>query len=267
MSTSEKQVLSITTLAETASDKHDSIRIVLVDDHQVVRQGVRAMLSIEKDMEIVGDYGSAEEAMPQIEELSPDIVLLDFRMPGLNGIEACRLLKAKGLTCDVVILTLYKEHFAEAMRAGAKGYLPKDMKREELISTVRQVYHLKNSPEQDNASDSLDTIDLVILSPVDTDQIVRFMGFAPVALQGSIEQVIKLLDGSTAITMRFASSIKHKDVLDKLRKISDVKVVEKKLAAKPKFLWPFGGKLRSDISEKDQIMITLGNNTDSEQEN
>jgi len=267
MSISEKQVLSITTLAEAEEVKLDLIRIVLVDDHQVVRQGVRAMLSIEQDMEIVGDYGSAEEAIPEIEKLSPDIVLLDFRMPGLNGIEACRLLKAKGLACDVIILTLYEEHFAEAMRAGAKGYLPKDMKREELISTVRQVYRLKNSPEQDDISGSLDTIDLVILSPADTDQIAKFMGFAPAALQGGIEQVVKLLDESTAITMKFAKSIKHKDILEKLKNMSGVKLVGKKLAAKPGFLWPFGGILRSDRSDKNQIMITLNKDTASEEKN
>ena len=267
MSTSEKQVLSITTLAETASDKHDSIRIVLVDDHQVVRQGVRAMLSIEKDMEIVGDYGSVEEAIPQIEKLLPDIVLMDFRMPGMNGIEACSQIRAKGLACDVIMLTLYEEHFAEAMRAGAKGYLPKDMKREELISTIRQVYCLKGSQESENASCSFDTVDFVILSPYNTDQIVRFINFAPTVLQGSIEQVIKLRDESTAITMKFASGIKHKDVLNKLKKISNVRVVEKKLVAKPGFLWPFGGMLRSDKSDKNQIMITLAKDAVAEGKN
>ena len=87
MSESDTQALPFTAMTEAANDKYDSIRIVLVDDHQVVRQGVRAMLSIEKDMKVVGDYGSAEEAIPQIEQLLPDIVLLDFRMPGLNGIE------------------------------------------------------------------------------------------------------------------------------------------------------------------------------------
>jgi len=267
MSTSEKQVLSITTLAEIENYRHHSIRVVLVDDHQVVRQGVRAMLSIERDMEIVGDYGSAEEAIPQIEKLLPDIVLMDFRMPGLNGIEACRQIRAKGLACDVIILTLYEEHFAEAMRAGAKGYLPKDMKREELVSTIRQVYRLKGSQEPEDASCSFDTVDFVVLSPADTNQIVRFMSFAPTALQGSIEQVVKLRDESTAITMKFASGIKHKDILNKLKNISDVRVVEKKLAAKSGFLWPFGGVLRSDRSDKNQIMITLGNNTASTHEN
>ena len=260
MSESRNQTLEVEESATVERGNSVPIRIVLVDDHQVVRHGITAMLSIEKDMEIVGSYGSAEEALPQIELLLPDIVLLDFRMPGLNGIEACRLIKAKGLTCDVIILTLYEEHFAEAMRAGAKGYLPKDMKMEELIGTIRQVYSIREVAETEETSATLDTIDLVILSPVVTEQIVQFMGFAPNALQGSIEQVVKLLDGSTAITMHFASGIKHKDILERLKKMSDVKIVEKKLAVKPKFLWPFGGKLRSDRSEKNQIMITLGNN-------
>jgi DNA-binding NarL/FixJ family response regulator len=263
MTKSATKVLPLTTLTKAANGKHDSIRILLVDDHQVVRQGVRAMLSIENDMKVVGDYGSAEEAMPHIERLLPDIVLLDFRLPGLNGIETCRLMKAKGLACDVVILTLYEEHFAEAIRAGAKGYLPKDMKREELVSTIRHIYSRRQSPERKRSSASMDTIDLVILSPADTDQILRFVTFAPSALQGSIDQVVKLRDDSTAITMRFAKSIKHKDILDRLNKISSVKVVKKKLAARPKFLWPLGGTLGSDRSENDQIMITLENDTAS----
>jgi DNA-binding NarL/FixJ family response regulator len=267
MSESDTQALPFTTLTEAANDRYGSIRIVLVDDHQVVRQGVRAMLSIEEDITVVGDYGSAEEAIPQIEKLLPDIVLLDFRMPGLNGIEACRLLKAKGLACDVIILTLYEEHFSEAMRAGAKGYLPKDMKREELIGTIRHTYSRRQSPDLKDSSASLDTIELVILSPADTDQIVRFVSFAPSALHGSIDQIVKLLDNSTAITMRFAKSIKHKDVVGKLNKIPGVNVVKKKLATKPTFLWPLGGTLRSDKSEKDQIMITLGNNAASKQKN
>jgi len=260
-------MLSILPLTEKKNAKHDLIRIVLVDDHQVVRQGVRAMLAIEKDMEVVGDYGSAEEAIPQIENLYPDVVLLDFRMPGMNGIEACQQIRAKGLACDVIILTLYEEHFAEAMRAGAKGYLPKDMKREELISTIRQVYRHKQIQEPEEASSIFDVIDLVILSPVDTAQIVKFMNFAPSILQGNIEQVVKLLDESTAITMKFVNRIKHKDIVNRLEKMSDVKVVEKKLAAKPSFLWPFSGRLRSDRSEKNQIIITLGENIASEQKN
>jgi DNA-binding NarL/FixJ family response regulator len=257
MSDNENQAISIATLPETRIRRSDCIRIVLVDDHQVVRQGVRAMLEIEQDMEIVADFGSAEEAIPQIEKLSPDIVLLDFRMPGMNGIEACRLLQAKGLRCDVIILTLYEEHFAEALRAGAKGYLPKDMKREELVETIRQVYRLKKSPEPANYTASFNIIDFIILSPAKTDRIMRFIEFAPSVLQGSVEQIVKLLDDSTAVTMKFEKAIKPKTILEKLQKISDVKVVKGKLEAKSKFLWPFEGTLKTDRSEKNQILITL----------
>ena len=91
------------------------------------------------------------------------------------------------------------------------------------------------------------------------------ISFVPSVLEGSIEQMVKLLDDSIAVTMKFPKKIKHRDLLNKLKKISSVKVVEKKLAAKSKFLWPFGGSLRSDKSEKDQIMISLSNDAVLEQ--
>jgi len=258
MSKIDNPVPTIPTSPKIKNLERDYIRCVLVDDHQVVRQGVRAMLAIEEDMLIVGDYASAEEAIPQIETLRPDIVLLDFRMPGMNGIEACRLLRAKGITSDVIILTLYEEHFAEAMRAGAKGYLPKDMKREELTETIRQIYRLRKSSDHEDFSTSFGSIDLVVLAPSDTSQIMRFIEFAPSALQGSIEQVVKLLDDSIAITMNFENNIEYGAIVDKLKRMSGVKLIEKQFAAKPGFLWPFKGALRSNRSDKNQIMINLG---------
>ena len=92
-------------------------------------------------------------------------------MPGMNGIEACRTLQAKGLNCDVIMLTLYEDHFAEAMRAGARGYLPKEINREELVATIRQVYSQRSLPQQEDPSPSFDTVDLVILAPAETSQI------------------------------------------------------------------------------------------------
>jgi len=257
MSNSSNQVLTVPLSQMMNVHDHGLISLVIVDDHNVVRQGIRAMLAIEDDIEVLGDYSSAEEAIPRIEELCPDIVLLDCRMPGMNGIEACRTLQAKGLNCDVIMLTLYEDHFAEAMRAGARGYLPKEINREELVATIRQVYSQRRAPQQEDPSPSFDTVDLVILAPAETSQIVRFIKFAPTILMCSIEQVVKLMDESTAVTIKFPKSLKEKDIAEKLQKLSNVKLVEKKLAAKPGFLWPFGGLLRSNKDEKKQIMIIL----------
>ncbi|MFC1994103.1 response regulator [Chloroflexota bacterium] len=117
----------------------ETIRILLVDDHQVVRDGVRHMLELEDDIKVVGEANGVEEALRQVEALSPDIVLMDIKMPGIDGIEATRKLKEKAPASNVIILTLYDEYLPQAIEAGAVGYLLKDIKREELIRAIRDV--------------------------------------------------------------------------------------------------------------------------------
>ena len=119
----------------------DTIRILIVDDHQVVREGLRHMLKIEADVEVVGEAGDDKEALAQAERLSPEIILMDIKMPGVGGIELTRQLKEKLPSCNIIMLTLYDEYLAEAIEAGAAGYLLKDVKREELIKAIRAAYH------------------------------------------------------------------------------------------------------------------------------
>ena len=118
----------------------DTIRILVVDDHQVVREGLRRMLEQEEDMKIVGQSANSEEALSQVITLSPDIVLMDIKMPGVDGIELTRQLKEKQPFCNVIMLTLYDEYLTEAIEAGATGYLLKDVKREELVRAIRAVH-------------------------------------------------------------------------------------------------------------------------------
>ena len=115
------------------------IRVLMVDDHQVVREGLRRMLDLERDIEVVGEAGSFEEALAQIELSSPDIVLMDIKMPGKDGIETTRLVKEKQPDCKVIMLTLYEDYLVQAIEAGAEGYLLKDVKREELAQAIRAV--------------------------------------------------------------------------------------------------------------------------------
>ena len=119
----------------------DTIRILVVDDHQVVREGLRHMLELEADMEVVGEAGDAKEALTQVESLSPEIILMDIKMPGIDGIELTRQLKEKLPSCNIIMLTLYDEYLAQAIEAGAVGYLLKDVKREELTKAIRAAYH------------------------------------------------------------------------------------------------------------------------------
>ena len=116
------------------------IRILVVDDHQVVREGLRHMLELEDDMKVVGQGANSEEVLSQVETLSPNIVLMDIKMPGMDGIELTRRVKQKQPSCNVIMLTLYDEYLTQAMEAGAKGYLLKDIKREELVRAIRAVH-------------------------------------------------------------------------------------------------------------------------------
>ena len=123
----------------------DTIRILVVDDHQVVREGLRRMLELEADMEVVGEANDAKEALTQLELFSPEVILMDIKMPGVGGIELTRQLKEKQPSCNIIMLTLYDEYLAEAIEAGAVGYLLKDVKREELVRAIRAV-HQGRSP-------------------------------------------------------------------------------------------------------------------------
>ncbi len=121
------------------------IRILLVDDHQVVREGLRRMLELEADLSVVGEAADAREVFTQVDLLSPDVILMDIKMPEVDGIELTRQLKEKHPSCNIVMLTLYNEYLTQAIEAGAVGYLLKDVRREELIRAIRTV-HQGRSP-------------------------------------------------------------------------------------------------------------------------
>ncbi len=116
-----------------------AIRVLLVDDHEFAREGLRRMLEPHPEIEVVGEASGAREALSLVDSLAPDVVLMDIKMPDMNGLEATRLLKEKA-KCEVVILSLYDEYLAQAMEAGAGGYLTKDVKRTELASAVLRVH-------------------------------------------------------------------------------------------------------------------------------
>jgi len=117
-----------------------SIRVLLVDDHPVIRQGLRRMLEVDDDIEVVAEVASGEEALDQIAMASPSIVLLDIRMPGMGGIETIRRIKERYPGTNIIVLTLYGDQYlSQAIEAGAVGYLVKDVGNEELIRSIRAV--------------------------------------------------------------------------------------------------------------------------------
>jgi NarL family two-component system response regulator LiaR len=118
------------------------IRIVLAEDHVLVREGIRDLLQQERDIEVVGEAEDGEEAVQLVNKLKPDLVLLDIAMPKLNGIEATKRIKTEQPRVSVLVLTAYdnEEFILAILEAGASGYLLKNIRSEELLKSIRSVH-------------------------------------------------------------------------------------------------------------------------------
>ena len=145
------------------------IRILLADDHAVVRQGFKMLLGAQPDMEIVGEASNGREAAEKAEESRPDVVVMDVAMPELNGIEATRRLTASVPHTRVIALSMHKDwvYVREILRAGARGYLLKDSGAEDLVSAIRAVARGESylSPAVSNAV--LDDYRRHVTNPID----------------------------------------------------------------------------------------------------
>lgn len=119
----------------------DKITILLVDDQRLMRDGLRTLLELEDDLAVVGEAGNGEEALTRYAELQPTIVLMDVRMPGMDGVEATRRLHTQWPNAKVIILTTFDEdeYIFEGLRAGALGYLLKAVSGDELADAIRRV--------------------------------------------------------------------------------------------------------------------------------
>lgn len=117
------------------------LRVLLVDDHEVVRSGVRTLLETEGDVEIVGEAGTARAAVAKARETSPDVVVLDVRLPDESGVLACRDIRAENPNVNVLMLTSFSDDQAlfDAIMAGAAGFLLKQVRSQDLIAAVRRV--------------------------------------------------------------------------------------------------------------------------------
>jgi len=117
----------------------ESVRLLIADDHPVVRAGLRDMLSDEPGLEVVGEAGDGAEALSSVEKLDPDVVLMDLRMPGVDGVETITSITAGHPSTRILVLTTYDSDadILRAIEAGATGYLLKDTPREELYEAIR----------------------------------------------------------------------------------------------------------------------------------
>ncbi len=136
------------------------IRIVVVDDHPVVRDGLIAMLNTQSDFEVVGEASDGKEALQKIAQRDPDVLLLDLEMPGMDGIETLRRLRDPRASVRAIVFTVFDtdERIVQAMQAGAKGYLLKGAPRSDVFRAVRVVYEGGSLLEPFIASKLLDSV-------------------------------------------------------------------------------------------------------------
>jgi NarL family two-component system response regulator LiaR len=161
-----------------------AIRVLVADDHAIVRKGIRALLATEPDMEVVGEAADGQEAIVEAQKLCPDVVVMDLSMPAMNGVEAIRHITDRQPEVRVLVLTSFTGNgqIFPAIEAGALGYLLKDSALEELVQGIRRVYHrepslhptiarrllhrLTNSSEGSSVSESLTEREMEVLQLV-----------------------------------------------------------------------------------------------------
>lgn len=118
------------------------IRLLLVDDQMIIRQGLRSLLETKPDLEVVGEAGNGQDAIAQVEALHPDVVLMDVRMPVMDGVAATRLIAQQYSETKVLVLTTFDDddYVTQAMRQGARGYLLKDTHSDDLAAAIRAIH-------------------------------------------------------------------------------------------------------------------------------
>lgn len=122
------------------------IKVVIADDHSIVRQGIKQILELENNIQVIGEASNGKEALEKVAQLKPDIVLLDINMPILSGIEVIKSLKEQKFESKIIILTIHseKEYLIEAIQNGASGYVLKDAESEILIEAINKAYNGEN---------------------------------------------------------------------------------------------------------------------------
>jgi two-component system, NarL family, response regulator LiaR len=147
------------------------IRVLIVDDHEIVRKGIRALLATKRDIQVIGEARDGAEAVTQAQTLHPDVILMDLMMPKVNGIQATREITAGQTGARVLVLTSFAadEQVFPAIKAGALGYLLKDSGPQELVQAIRQVFRGESSLDPSVARKVLNEISTPTQKPLTPD--------------------------------------------------------------------------------------------------
>lgn len=177
----------------------EKIKVVIADDHVVVREGTRELLERENDLKVVGEAGDGEEAVRLVTELKPDVAIIDIAMPKLNGIEATKQIKALYPATAVLILTAYDndQYIFALLEAGAAGYLLKNVRGQEVVEAVRAVH----------AGES-------VLHPVVARKVLN--RFVPSSREAKNREVEELTDRELEVLKRAAKGLSNKDIAQEL---------------------------------------------------
>ena len=234
----------------------DPIKVFIVDDHLVVREGITSILESTKDIKVVGQASNAQDTLSQIDKVVPDIILMDLKMPGVDGIQLTRMVRNKLPSCKIIILTLYDQYVSEAIEAGAKGYLLKDITLEDLVDSIKRVYggeevfdkkvrpsikidyeeklgeKKKDLPGAEaketygNISSTLfDQVKVFILPPADIGVSLRLTSVLEEALTGDFKQVEGTLLDGISVTFNLNKSLSIEEINRRLSNISGVEVL------------------------------------------
>lgn len=186
----------------------DPIRILIVDDHPIVRTGVSALIASSKDMETVAQAGTGEEAIRLHALHHPDITLMDLRLPGISGVDAIRIIRSHATNARFIVLTTYDgdEDIYQAMEAGATGYLIKGMPQEMLVSAVKRVHSggrylplpisqvlASRMPDSTLSKRKCDILKLVALGKSNL-QIAEELGITPATVKAHVSVILMRLN-------------------------------------------------------------------------
>ena len=181
---------------------NDKIKIILVDDHNIVRDGLKALLMMEDDIEVVGEASDGEDLYRLLKDLKPNILLLDIFMPGKSGIEIAEEISNNYPEIKIIILSssMDEDSIFNSIQAGINGYLPKNVKKDELVEAIHQV-----SEDKEFYSDA-----------IPTTIFKNFKKFALVGKKLMLQHTVSLTDREKEIVRWFAEGLSYKDIAEKL---------------------------------------------------